>query len=142
MTASTPGGLDHAATGAGPQTNTTPDAGAPGLERTIARLLTIGTYIAIALLAVGLLLLLASGVGPLSGGPAFDPGRLVADLGGLRADAFIWLGLLVVVATPSARVVASLIGYGRRGERAMVLVSSLILIVIAASVALARTLEG
>jgi uncharacterized membrane protein len=142
MTASTPGGLTPAATGAAPHSTTTPDPAAPGLERAIARLLTYGTYTAIGLLVVGLALLLAAGIAPLSGGPAFDPGTLVGDLAALRPAGFIWLGLLVVVATPSARVLASLVGYLRSGERAMAVVSALILLVIAVSVALAKGLEG
>ena len=142
MTASNPGGLTPAATGAAPHTIPTPDPAAPGLERAIARLLTYGTYTAIALLVVGLGLLLAAGIAPLSGGPAFDPGALVGDLVALRPAGFIWLGLLVVVATPAARVLASLVGYVRSGERAMAVVSALILLVIAVSVALAKGLEG
>lgn len=111
------------------------------LEHTIARLLTIGTYLSIALLVIGLCLRLATGGGP-SVGPAFDLARLVPDLVGLKADGFLWLGLLVVVATPAARVAASLIGYLRRGEPRMAIVAALILLVIASSVALAVGLEG
>jgi uncharacterized membrane protein len=120
-------------------------AGSAGLESSIARVLTIGTYASIALLAVGVALMLAAGIGPLSGGPDFDAGRLVGDLVALRPAGFIWLGLLAVIATPSARVAASLIGYQRRGEGMMTLISGLILIVIAASVVLAtvaKSLEG
>jgi uncharacterized membrane protein len=114
----------------------------PDLERSIARLLTIGTYASIGLLAVGVVLMLADGIGPLSGGPAFDATRLVPDLVALRPAGFLWLGLIAAVATPAARVLASLIGYARRGEREMAIVASLILAVIALSVALARSLEG
>ena len=117
-----------------------PDPSA-SLEHTIARLLTIGTYLSIALLVIGLGLRLATGGGP-SAGPAFDLSRLVPDLAGLKPEGFLWLGLLVVVATPAARVAASLIGYLRRGERRMATVAALILLVIAASVALAVGLEG
>jgi uncharacterized membrane protein len=118
------------------------EPGPLGLERTIARLLATGMYAAIALLIAGLVLMLASGIEPLSGGPAFDLGRLPADLVGLQAAGYIWLGLVVVVATPSARVLASLVGYTRRGERLMAAVAGLILVVIAASVVLAKGLEG
>ena len=142
MTASTPGGLFESATGAGTPSQSSQEPGSLGLERTIARLLSVGTYAAIALLVVGLALMLTAGIEPLSGGPAFDLGRLVADLLGLQAAGFIWLGLVVVVATPSARVLASLVGYARRGEPTMAIVAGLILIVIAASVALATGLEG
>ena len=116
--------------------------GSAGLERSIARVLTIGTYLSIALLAVGLGLMFGAGIGPLSGGPPFDAGHLVADLVATRPAGFIWLGLVVVVATPAARVAASLVGYGRRGERTMAIVAGLILLVIAVSVALAKGLEG
>ena len=110
------------------------------LERAIARLLIIGTYVSVALLAVGALLMFALRISPLEGGPRFEPGLIVDDIVGLRPVGFIWLGLLVVVATPAARVAASLVGYLRGGEPRMALVSGLILIVIAVSVAIARGL--
>jgi uncharacterized membrane protein len=119
-----------------------PSRGEPDLEPTIARLLTIGTYASIALLIVGIVLMAVNGIAPLSGGPIFDLGRIPADLVALRPEAFISLGLVVVVGTPAARVAASLLGYVRRGERVMSAVGVLILVVIAASVGLARGLEG
>ena len=142
MTASNPGGLFRSATGAGTPSTSSPEPGTPGLERTIARLLSVGTYVAIALLVVGLALLLATGIRPLSGGPAFDATHVLDDVVRLRPAGFIWLGLLAVIATPSARVVASLVGYARGGERAMVAVAALILVVIIVSVVLATALEG
>jgi len=104
------------------------------LERSIARLLTLGTYASVACLAAGVALMLAAGIAPLAGGPAFEPGRLLDDLANLRATGFLWLGLVAAVATPSARVVASLVGYVRRGERSMAIVATLILAVIVLSV--------
>ena len=115
---------------------------AADLERSIARLLTLGTYASVALLAIGFVLMLVTGIAPRSGGPLLDQSALVADLLALRPAGFLWLGLIVVVATPAARVLASLVGYVRRGERAMAIVATLILVVIALSVALARGLEG
>lgn len=112
-----------------------------GLEHTIARLLTIGTYISIAFLVIGLGLMLANGLGPRDD-QAFDPGRLVSDIVALRPAGFLWLGLIFVVATPAARVGAALVGYLRRGEPRMAIVAILILLVIALSVALAVGLEG
>ena len=110
------------------------------LDRAIARLLIIGTYVSVALLAVGALLMFATRISPLEGGPPFEPGLIVDDIVGLRPVGFIWLGLLVVVATPAARVAASLVGYLRGGEPRMALVSGLILVVIGVSVAIARGL--
>jgi uncharacterized membrane protein len=113
----------------------------PNLEHTIARLLTIGTYVSVVFLVIGVGLMLMNGFGP-SGGPALDPGRVVSDLAGLRPAGFLWLGLIVVVATPSGRVAAALAGYLRRGEPRMAIVATLILFVIGLSVVLAIGLEG
>jgi uncharacterized membrane protein len=113
-------------------------APAVNLERSIARLLTIGTYASVALLLVGAVLMLATGIAPRSGGPPFDPTKLVPDLLALRPAGFIWLGLVAVVATPAARVLAALIGYARSRDRTMAIVAALILVVIALSVALAQ----
>jgi uncharacterized membrane protein len=112
------------------------------LDRSIARILTVGTYASVALLGVGVALMLAAGIAPLAGGPRFELDLLVDDLLHIRPAGFLWLGIVAVIATPSARVVASLIGFARRGERTMAIVSVLILAVIALSVALARGLEA
>jgi uncharacterized membrane protein len=111
------------------------------LDRSIARLLTIGTYGSVALLGVGVVLMLAAGIAPLAGGPRFELDVLVDDLAHLRPAGFLWLGIVAVIATPSARVAASFVGFIRRGERPMALVAALILAVIALSVALARVVE-
>ena len=112
------------------------------LDRSIARLLTLGTYGSVALLGVGVVLMFVAGISPLAGGPRFELDLVVDDLVNLRPAGFLWLGLVAVLATPSARVVASLIGYLRRGERVMAGVAVLILAVIALSVALARGLDA
>lgn len=107
------------------------------LDLAIARLLTVGTYVSIALLAVGAAAMVAAGTSPLDAAPGFVIGRIPADLAALRPEGFLWLGLVVVIATPSARVAASLVGYIRGGDRIMAVVSVLILGVIALSVILA-----
>jgi uncharacterized membrane protein len=101
----------------------------------VARLLTVGTLVAVALLAIGSALLLGSGRSPLDVAPALDPTRIWGDLIALQPTGALWLGLVVVIATPAARVAAALVGYARQGEREMALVSGLVLIVIAAGVA-------
>jgi len=120
---------------------TTGDGGGRPLEAQIGRLLTIGTYASVGLMAVGVVLMALSGRSPLDVAPALDLGRLPADLAAFRPAGFLWLGLLLVLATPSARVVASLVGYLRAGEREMAVVSALILLVIALGVA-AGTVES
>jgi uncharacterized membrane protein len=111
-----------------------PRRATPGLEASIARLLTVGTLISVALLAIGAALALASGLTAREAPPPFDLGSIVADIVGLRPTGFIWLGLLGTVATPAGRVIAALIGFARTGERQMAIVAVLILVVIAAGV--------
>jgi len=100
-------------------------------DRFIGRLLIVVTYIAVGLLSVGVALLLAAGISPLAGGPPLDIGRLLVDVGALAPAAFLWLGILAVIATPLSRVVAAAIGFARLGDRWMVGVALAILAVIA-----------
>ena len=101
-----------------------------GMDGRIARLLRIGTYVAVALIAIGVVLMLATGRSPLDVAPDFDPARLIADLVGLQPAGFLWLGLIVVLLTPAARVAVSGLGYARIGDRSMALIAGLVLIVI------------
>jgi uncharacterized membrane protein len=112
------------------------------LERSIARLLTVGTYLSIALLAVGFALMLAQGISPLDPAPTFDLRSIPAHIAALDPLGVLWLGLIVVVATPSARVAAALLGYLRVGDRRMAVVSVAILVVIGLSVALASSIAA
>jgi uncharacterized membrane protein len=120
-----------------------PQRGLPAdLDHEIARLLTFGTYVSVALLGVGAVLMLARRIAPLGGGPPFQPELVLDDVVHLRAAGFMWLGLLAAIATPAARVAAALVGFLRRGERAMAIVAVLILAVISLSVVLAQGLEA
>jgi uncharacterized membrane protein len=120
-----------------------PQLGLPAdLDRAIARLLTYGTYVSVGLLGIGVLLMFARRIAPLAGGPPFQAELVVDDAVHFRAAGFMWLGLIAVIATPTARVLAALIGFARRGERTMALVAALILAVIALSVVLAQGVEA
>jgi uncharacterized membrane protein len=109
------------------------------LEATVSRVLKMGTYAGIALIAVGVVLMVIDGRSPLDVAPSLDLGRLAADLAALQPSAFLWLGVLLVLATPPARVLTALIGYLRGGEREMAVVATLILIVIALGVVAGTT---
>ena len=100
------------------------------LERTIGRLLIGLTYVATALLVVGVLLMLVSGISPLSGGPRLDLASLPVDLATLTPAGFLWLGLLAVIAAPITRVVAATVAFARAGERGLVGVALGILVVL------------
>jgi uncharacterized membrane protein len=103
-------------------------------ERLIGRLLTGITYTSVALLLVGVGLLIAAGISPVSGGPGMDPGRLVSDLGALKPAGFLWLGLLAVIAAPISRVAVALLAYARNEDWLMVAISTAILVVIAIAI--------
>ena len=110
------------------------------LDRTFGRVLQWGIGASIALLVVGVILMIAGGIDPLGPPPPpFDVAALGRGLRTVQPEAFLWLGLIVTIATPSLRVIASLVGFGRAGDRRMVLVSAGILTVIVASVALGST---
>jgi uncharacterized membrane protein len=106
------------------------------LDRTIGRLLTIGTNLAVLLLAAGCVLLFAYRLDPVAGGPPLEPGLIVDDVLHLRPAGFMWLGLLALLATPVVRVAVALGGFVSRRERTMSVVAALILVVIALSVVL------
>lgn len=111
-------------------------------EARIGRLLIATTYVAVALLVVGVGLMVAGGISPLDGGPPFDPAALIADLRALEPAGFLWLGLLAVIATPITRVVAAAIGFAREGDRILVVVAVGILTVIVIGVAAALAGAG
>jgi uncharacterized membrane protein len=103
-------------------------------ERLIGHLLTGITYLSVALLLVGVVLLIGAGISPVSGGPGMAPGQLVSDLVGLKPAGFLWLGLLAVIAAPITRVSVALVAYARNEDWLMVAVSSAILLVIAIAI--------
>jgi len=115
---------------------------APDLGLAIARLLTIGTSASVLLVGAGLAAMLFRAISPLDPSPALEPGALPDQLLALDPAGLLWLGILVVIITPTARVLAALVGYARRQEREMVAVSAGILVVVTLGVILARLAEG
>jgi uncharacterized membrane protein len=88
------------------------------MDEIIGRLLQIGVLIAAAVVAAG-------GAWYLASGPEGDPHSLQ----------LIWVGLLILVATPVARVVFSLAAFARQGDRAYVVITFIVLAVLAYSMA-------
>jgi uncharacterized membrane protein len=117
--------------------STTTSARAFDAERTIGRLLIAMTYVSVALMGVGVVLMLANGISPLDAGPPLDPADIVSELVALQPAGFLWLGLLIVIAAPIARVVVAAIAYARDRDRTMVFVSIAILAVLGVAVAVA-----
>ena len=103
-------------------------------ERQIGRLIVRITYLAVALLGVGVVSMVATGVSPLDAVPTLDAAGLIAVIGGLRPEGVLWLGLMAVIATPIIRVLAAAFAYARGAEWRMVAISIAILAVIATGV--------
>ena len=112
------------------------------LELVLARLLNAGTYASVALFGLGLVAMLANGVRPLGPAPTLDPARLPADLLAGRPEAFLWLGLVTAIATPTVRVVAALAGFVRAREWGMAAIAGAVVAVILLSVVVARLAEA
>jgi uncharacterized membrane protein len=118
--------------------------GAPGassgaayaIETVVARMLVIGTWVAVGLILVGVLGMIAAGIDPMAHPPvpAFDPGAIPGDLVALRPAGFIWTGILVVMALPIGRVVVAGAGFYAAGERRLALISVLVIVVVGLSI--------
>jgi uncharacterized membrane protein len=108
-------------------------------EFRIGRLMIAMTYASVATLVIGVALMVAAGISPLSGGPDFDASQLVAELTSVSPVGFLWLGLIIVIATPIVRVIGAAISYGLAGQWTMVAIAAAILLVIVAGVAIAAT---
>jgi uncharacterized membrane protein len=108
------------------------------LESTISRLLVAGTYLAMALVVIGVVLMLASGVDPLGPTvPPFDLGAIPSQIAAGNALGFLWLGLLTVLALPLGRVVVAGVGFLAARDLRLALVSLAVLLVVLGSIAAA-----
>jgi len=106
------------------------------VERTIRAILLVGIAVSVALMAVGLVLGAARG--------AMLPRAMVtlsalpAALARLDPAAYVSLGLIVLVATPFVRVVGSLVAFVVERDRAYVLITATVLVVMCLGVLLGR----
>ena len=103
----------------------------PRVARAVSRLLLTGLLIAIALMLVGVILAAARGAGSVEGLSSIT--RLPHLLASLDATGFIDLGLLVLLATPAARVVALLIVFAARRQWLFAAVSLAVIVILALS---------
>jgi uncharacterized membrane protein len=117
---------------------------AAAIEALIARLLVVGTYLAMGLVLLGVIGMLLTGVDPLHHGtpPPFDLAQIPADLVALRPEGFLWLGIGTVIALPIGRVIVAGVGFLATQDRRLALVSLGVLLVVTASIVAAIGLEG
>jgi uncharacterized membrane protein len=116
--------------------------GAPeavGPELLISHLLRSGVVLSLTMVTLGMMLTFAhhpdyfSSVQALQHltapehGRPHDLGEVLADVGHARGQAFVMVGLLVLMATPVLRVALSLLVFGRRRDRTYVAVTSVVL---------------
>jgi uncharacterized membrane protein len=128
-------------TGPGPSAvaGTTPADRSAAAERLIGRLLIAVTYVAVGLLSIGVVLMIANGISPLSVGPGLDLATLGAQLRAGQPAAFLWLGIIAVVATPIGRVIVAAVSFARDAEWLMVGIALGILAIIVVGVGSALT---
>ena len=111
-------------------------------EFRIGRVLIAITYVAVAILAVGVIAMVALGISPLDPAPVLDDLAALVDAArALQPEGIIWIGLAVVIATPILRVILAAITYARGAEWRMVAISVAILVVIAIGIATALVTE-
>jgi uncharacterized membrane protein len=114
------------------------DATSVDLEAVLGRLLAVGTVLAIGLVAIGVVLMLATARSPLAGDAArLDVAELPTLIAAGRPEGFLWIGLIAAIATPVGRVAGALVGFLGRGERLLATVAAAILGVIGIAVVLA-----
>ncbi len=106
------------------------------LERTIQVVLLAGLSLAVALMAFGIALALSHGGGLPSG--VSRVAELPAGLVGLDPQAYLSLGLIVLIGTPFARVAGTLVAFARERDLRYTLITAVVLAVMGASVLLGR----
>jgi hypothetical protein len=110
---------------------------ADDIVRAAGTLLGVGTIAVVGLVTVGTLLTLAAGKRPMiDPGPPFDPALLFPNVLALRPEGFLWLGLVLTVMLPAARVLLSLLGFTRVRDLRAAGIALAVLCVLALSVAI------
>ena len=116
------------------------------LEAAIGKLLVAGTWLAMGLVAVGVILMLATGVDPLPNPPRpvppFSLSSVAADLAALQPAGFLWAGILLVIALPIGRVIVAGVGFVAAKDWRLAMISGLVLLVVLISIGAALGLEG
>jgi uncharacterized membrane protein len=106
------------------------------IERMVSRVLGAGIAVAVAFMFAGVVLGAVRG----DGLPQHVVGLrdLLPGLGGLDPAAYLSVGLLVLIATPFARVIGSIVGFALQRDRRYVLVTAAVLVVMCVGVLLGR----
>jgi uncharacterized membrane protein len=107
------------------------------VERMVRLVLLLGVGVSVALMMAGMSLMVLRGQAvPTRVTPASE---LPHGLATLQADAYLSLGLVVLIATPFVRVGGSIIAFARDGDRRYVFIAAAVLAVMCLSVLLGRS---
>lgn len=106
------------------------------MEAVVARLLVVGTWLAMGLVLAGVILMLADGIDPLDHGavPPFQLTAIPAEILALEPVGFLWAGIVLIIALPIGRVVVSGLGFLAARDLRMAGISLAVLVVVLVSV--------
>jgi uncharacterized membrane protein len=113
------------------------------MEAAVARLLVVGTWLAMGLVLVGVILMLATGVDPLDHGavPPFQLTAIPGEILALEPQGFLWAGIVLIIALPIGRVVVSGLGFLAARDLRMAGISLAVLVVVLVSVVSSIAIE-
>jgi uncharacterized protein len=110
----------------------------PRGEAAVARVLSVGAFLSTLIMLVGVLLMAFRGnVRGVSGSHFVKLHELLPQLAHFNADAVTELGVLLLLMTPVARIVISVIGFAMERELKYLLISLGVLAVVLFSIAFA-----
>jgi uncharacterized membrane protein len=106
------------------------------MEAAVARLLVVGTWLAMGLVLAGVILMLADGIDPLDHGamPPFQLTAIPSQILALEPVGFLWAGIVLIIALPIGRVVVSGLGFLAARDLRMAGISLAVLVVVLVSV--------
>jgi uncharacterized membrane protein len=114
------------------------------IEVLVARLLQVGTYVAMGLVLIGVVGTQLAGIDPLALDvpPPFDLKAIPAQMLALEPIGFLWAGLVLVLCLPIGRVVVAGVGFLAAHDRRLALVSLAVLLVVLGSIISATVLQA
>lgn len=110
-----------------------------GLTIVISRVLQIGVTLSSIIIGLGVLLsLLHPGSQQMNAQFPFTSTQIVLGLLTLQPGAIIFLGLIILMATPVIRVLISIVSFACEHDRTFVVISSIVLMILLASFMLGK----
>jgi uncharacterized membrane protein len=116
------------------------------VEKVVILALRSGVVLSAAIICLGLAMLIAKGIfsNQIGSGatplPPRDLGALAAGLGAFDPGSVVTLGLVILIATPFARVAVSILAFALERDWRYVVITSIVLGILGASLALGKSL--